>query len=75
MNKKIILAVVKASAKNNLVEFKNDKYLVSVKAKPLEGQANLAVIKILAEYFKTPQKNIQIISGHKSKNKRIAVYL
>ncbi len=42
---------------------------IYVSEPPLESRANLAVIKALSEHFQVPKSNIQLISGHKSKQK------
>ena len=44
-------------------------YKVSVKEAPVNGQANEAIIKALAEYFDTAPSRINIISGQSSKQK------
>jgi uncharacterized protein YggU (UPF0235/DUF167 family) len=44
-------------------------YKVSVKEAPIDGKANEAIIKALAEYFATAKTNISLISGQTSKQK------
>ncbi len=44
-------------------------YKVSVKAVPVDGKANEAIIKALAEYFDVSKSNITLISGQTSKQK------
>ncbi len=46
-----------------------DFYVVSVKEKPVNGQANNAIIKALAEYFKTSPSSIHLLLGQTSKQK------
>ena len=50
-----------------------DYYLVSVKAPPVEGQANQAVIKSLAKYFGISPSEIFLVSGHTAKMKTFEV--
>jgi uncharacterized protein (TIGR00251 family) len=65
-----IAVKVKPQAKQDKVEkTSSDGYTVWVKAKAVEGAANQAAIKILAEYFHTPKSNIALIKGAKSRNK------
>jgi uncharacterized protein (TIGR00251 family) len=45
--------------------------IVKIKAKPENNEANIAVIKLLSEYFK---KKVRIVHGHKSRNKIIEIY-
>lgn len=44
-------------------------YKVSVKEVPVDGKANEAIIKALAEYFDVSKSNITLISGQSSKQK------
>ena len=47
---------------------------VRLSAPPVEGKANRELIDILAKEFKIPKKDIEIISGHSSKHKRVKLY-
>jgi hypothetical protein len=47
--------------------------LVQVRVPPVEGKANLRVIKLLSRYLKKPKSSLQIVSGFKSKIKIIEV--
>lgn len=46
---------------------------VYVNAPPLEGKANKAVVEALTEYFKVKKSAVTLLSGHKSKNKRLEI--
>ena len=50
-----------------------DMFLVRVKEPAKEGKANRAVIKLLADYFGVPQRQIAISSGFSSRNKIIDI--
>ncbi len=68
----IINIKAKPNSNENKVEKIDDlNFVVSVKDPPVQGRANRAIIKLLSEYFHTP--NIRIVSGHISRNKIIAV--
>jgi uncharacterized protein len=69
-----IFVKVKPRAKQDKLE-KIDKinFKVSVKAPPEKGRANIALIKILADYFKVSQSEIKITSGSGSKLKIIEI--
>ena len=65
---------VKANAKENKVgEIINDRLIVSVQAPAVDGKANDAIRKVLAKHFKVKQRDIKIISGEKSRDKKIEV--
>jgi hypothetical protein len=69
-----IFVKVKPNAKVEKVE-KIDEvhFVVSVKAPPVEGKANDALIKLLADYFNIPKGNIKIVSGLSSKSKIVEI--
>ncbi len=69
-----IFVKVKPNAKIEKVERIDEVHLiVSVKAPPVEGKANDAVLRLLADYFKVPRGNVKIISGLSSKNKVVEI--
>ena len=69
-----IFVVVKAHAKEDSVE-KIDalNYRVSVKAPPVDGKANEAVEKLMADLFNVPSKLVRVLKGHTSKKKIVEV--
>lgn len=64
--------IVKPNAKENKITKVNNLYKVSLKAKPIEGKANLELIKFLSKHFK---KKAKIISGFNNKKKLILLEL
>ncbi len=61
----------KTNAKQEKVEKIDEaNYIVAVKAAPVEGKANEAIIKALAKYFRIAPSTIRLVSGEKSKIKR-----
>jgi len=48
-------------------------YKVSVKESPVDGKANEAIVRLLAEHFHTQAYNVRIISGQTSRQKIIEV--
>ncbi|KKR23378.1 MAG: hypothetical protein UT53_C0021G0005 [Candidatus Yanofskybacteria bacterium GW2011_GWD2_39_48] len=64
----------KPSARENKVEKIDEiNYIVSVKEPPIQGQANQAIIKLLAEYFNISSIRVKIVIGHTSRNKIIEI--
>jgi uncharacterized protein len=63
------------STKGPLVELKPDgSVIVYVREIASDGQANNALIKVLASYYKVPKTHISIIRGHTSRLKLIEIY-
>lgn len=50
-------------------------YVVSVKEPPVQGRANHAIIKALAEYFGVAVLNVKIISGFTSRQKIVEIFV
>jgi hypothetical protein len=44
-----------------------------LRARPKEGEANKALVKLLSKYFDTPKSQINIVSGLTSKNKIVEI--
>jgi len=69
-----IYVVVKLKSKKQYIKKINKaEYEVAVKELPINGKANKAVIKALAQYFKLSQSQVSIVSGQKSRKKIIKV--
>ena len=64
---------VKPSSKTEEVSQEGDSFIIKVKEPPREGKANQAVIKLLAEHFGVPRRQLRILSGVRSRNKVIEV--
>ena len=58
------------SSQEKIVKLNEKEYEVWIKEKPIDGKANEELIKILKKYFK---KQVEIVSGFKSKNKIIEI--
>ena len=66
---------VKLGAKHEKIEkIDGENFIISVKEPPIEGRANKAVIKALAEYFRKAPSQISIIAGLASKIKIIEIF-
>jgi uncharacterized protein (TIGR00251 family) len=47
--------------------------LVRLAAAPVDGAANEALIAFLSELFDRPKRDITLVSGHTSRDKRVAI--
>ena len=64
---------VKPNSKTEEVSQDEGGFTVKVRQPPKEGQANQAVISLLAQHFGVPQSKVKILSGLRTKNKIIEV--
>ena len=44
-------------------------YIIYTKAPAIEGRANVAAIKLLAQYFGVPQSGVRLVRGARAKHK------
>jgi len=69
---------ISVKAKPNSREEKIEKlddssFVVSVKEPPVQGQANEAIIRALADYFNVSRSQVRIISGWISRQKILEI--
>jgi len=64
----------KTNAKKELVEKISDKeFVVSVKEPPVDGRANWAICRSIADYFGVSSSRVNVISGQSAKNKIVEI--
>ena len=52
---------------------RGDAWLVRLQAPPVEGAANDELIALLAKLLDVPRRDVTLVSGERSRNKRIRV--
>jgi len=73
ISKKLFVTVKPNSHQRVVEKIDETHYRVEVKEPPVEGRANAAVIEAMAEYLHLPKSRLTIASGHKSKQKVLAI--
>ncbi len=63
------------SKRNEIIKISENSFEIKVREKPVKGEANKKVIKILSDYFKVPESKIRIIKGFKERNKIFEIYI
>ena len=69
----IAVRVIPRSPRTRVDGMRGDAFLIRLAAPPVEGAANDALIAFLADHLELPRRNIRIVSGDKSRDKRVAV--
>lgn len=69
----IDVRVVPNARKSEVIELENAGFRVRLAAPAVEGAANEELIRVVATHFNVRARDIEIVSGHKSRNKRLAV--
>ena len=75
-DKNLILSVhVQPRARQTaIVGIYGDKLKIRTTAAPSNGQANIAVCKLLAALFGVAQSQVLILSGHANRDKKLCIY-
>ena len=61
------------SRKNEIKGLHADALKIKITAPPVDGAANVMCINYLAKCLKISKSSIEIVSGHKSRNKQVRV--
>ena len=65
------VTVKPGSSQEKIIETGQNELTVYLRAKPHDGEANTALIKLLSKYFKVPKTTISITRGAKSHKKSV----
>ena len=67
------LHVTPRTSRNEISGWRGDTLCVKVTAPPVEGAANEAIIKLLAERLKMRKSEIELVSGGMSREKTVRI--
>lgn len=65
--------VTPRAGRNEVVGWRDDVLLVRLAAPPLDGKANDALLRFLAETLNVPPWDLALTRGHRSRLKRVVV--
>ncbi len=65
----IKVKVIPQAGKEEIIKKSEDSFEIWVKEKPIQGQANRAVISALEKYLNIDRTKIRLIKGFKQRNK------
>lgn len=65
--------VVPKSSQSKIVGWEQDELKVRLAAVPEKGEANLELIRLLAEVLKVGKSKVQLVSGETNRHKRICI--
>ena len=65
------VTVKPGSSQEKIIETGQNELTVYLRAKPHDGEANTALIKLLSKYIKVPKTTISITRGAKSHKKSV----
>jgi uncharacterized protein (TIGR00251 family) len=65
--------VIPRAGRSGVAGLRDGALLVRLAAAPVDGAANQELIDVLAKSLKLPKRSIEIVSGERSRSKRIRV--
>jgi hypothetical protein len=65
--------VIPRAKRDEIVGVEGDAVKIRLNAPPVEGRANEALVKFLADIFKIPRSHIEIVRGETSRHKVVRV--
>jgi uncharacterized protein (TIGR00251 family) len=69
----IDIRVIPRARKSEVAGIRDNAILVRLNAPPVDGTANAELIRLLAAVLEVPRRNIQIVSGERSRGKRVQI--
>jgi uncharacterized protein (TIGR00251 family) len=69
----LAVRVIPRAGRTGLGGYREGVLVVRLAAAPVDGGANDSLIEFLSDLFGRPKRDVSILSGHKSRNKRIAI--
>ncbi|MGB9619582.1 MAG: DUF167 domain-containing protein [Armatimonadota bacterium] len=73
-NTTIKLHVTPRGSRNEVIGWRGDVLCVKITAAPVEGAANAAVLKFLADVLGVRKSRLHIVSGEKNREKTVSIY-
>lgn len=65
--------VTPRSSRNELLGLEEEVLRVKLQAPPVEGEANRALLEFMARALDVPRSSIAIVTGHRSRQKTLAI--
>ena len=70
---KISIRVTPKAKGDEILGWKNDVLRIRVKAPPVDGRANAALVRLLAETLGVPKSSIRIVAGLADRRKTVEI--
>lgn len=69
----LVLHVQPGAKQTTVAGLHGDALKIRLAAPPLEGRANEALLRFIADFFKVPLRNVELRQGGQSRHKRVEV--
>jgi len=65
------ITVLPRSSRNTIVGLQNNTLKIKTNKAPVDGQANAACCRLLADHFNLPAAKVTVVRGHTSRKKTV----
>jgi len=65
--------VIPRARRSEIAGIRDDAVLIRLNAPPVDGAANAELIRVLAEILEVPRRDVDIVSGQRSRGKRVRI--
>jgi uncharacterized protein (TIGR00251 family) len=69
----LTVRVVPRAGRTSIAGWRGDALLIRVAAAPVDGAANDSLIAFIAERLKCPKRDVSLVSGARSRDKRLQI--
>jgi uncharacterized protein (TIGR00251 family) len=69
----LAVRVVPRGGRTGVAGIRGEALLVRIAAAPVDGAANDTLIAFLADTFDCPRRDVTLVSGHRSRSKRVTI--
>lgn len=69
----INVRVIPRASRSEIVQLLDGSLKIRLNSPPVDGAANAELIKLLAKHFGVAKRDVEIVSGHTSRSKRISI--
>ncbi len=70
---RLLVKVIPRASKNELAGWSGDILRVRIAAPPVDGEANAALERFIAQVLDLPTTSVQVVAGHRSRVKTLLV--
>jgi hypothetical protein len=69
----VLVRVIPRSSRTRLAEIRDNRLLVRLNAPPVDGAANKALVRVLAQTLEVQRRAVRIVSGERARDKSVLI--
>lgn len=69
----VLVRVIPRARRDGVDGTRAGRLLVRTSAAPVDGRANAAVVRLVAEHFDVPRRTVRVVAGERSRDKTLRI--